>query len=223
MTKIETGQFAGFDKNSFGVILCDPPWSWVSFSGTGSAPHRTEDAPYPVMTLDEMKRLPVGDLAKKDAVLIMWVIGSHIEQAIELGKAWGFAFKSDCFTWVKIGKHDPAVRPITMGKWTRKQVEQALIFTRGKPKRVGKGVRSLIEADEVIYEPRREHSRKPDCQYERIEALAEGPFIELFARHHRDGWSSWGNETGKFDPLPALAFDPLGYCGSDEEFDPLGL
>lgn len=218
MPQISTGPFSGFEQNGYAMILCDPPWSWVNYAGKGSAPHRTEDAPYSVMTLDELKELPVGQLAKKDCVLIMWIIGSHLKQAIQLGESWGFEFKSDCLTWVKIGKHDPSVRPITMGKWTRKQVEMALIFSKGKPKRIGKGVRQLIEADEIIYEPRREHSRKPDCQYERIEALVEGPFIELFARHHRDGWASWGNETVKFDPV---SFDRLG-LGDDDTFDPLG-
>ena len=186
-------------RNEYNVILCDPPWSWVSYSGKQSAPTKKTVSPYPVMTLEDMKNLPVPDIADKDCALIMWVIGSHIEQAINLGKAWGFEFKSDLFTWVKVGKHDPLVRPIGMGKWTRKQVEQAFIFTRGKPKRKSGGVRQLIEADEVIYEPKREHSRKPDCQYERIEELLDGPYCELFSRTTRAGWDAWGNDVGRFE------------------------
>ena len=167
------------------------------------------------MTLDEMKQIPVADVAAKDCLLHMWVIGSHIDQALELARHWGFQFKSDGFVWVKTGKHDPAVRPITMGKWVRKQVEYGFIFTRGKPKRLDAGVRQLIETgDQVIYAPRREHSRKPDEVFERLERLVEGPYLEMFARKTRPGWEVWGNETTKFDailppPVAAAEFDTL--------------
>lgn len=197
---IHSGPFAGLQQNGFGVILADPAWSWLSYSGKGSAPHRTADEPYAVMTIDELRALPVADLAAKDCVLITWVIGSHLDQAIELGRFWGFTYKTDLFTWVKTGKHDPAVRPISMGKWSRKQTEQALIFSRGKPSRLDAGIRQLFETDEhIIFAPKREHSRKPEEQYSRIERLVAGPYVELFARQSRPGWSTWGNEREKFD------------------------
>lgn len=192
--------FEGLTAGGYGVIEADPAWGWVSYGGKASAPHRTAQAPYPVMTLEEMKALPVAEIAAKDCLLNMWVIGSHLDQAIELGRYWGFTFKSDGFVWVKTGKHDPAVRPISMGKWVRKQVEYSLLFSRGKPSRTDAGVRQLIETgDNVIYAPKREHSRKPDERYERIERLCEGPYVELFARNTRDGWDSWGNETTRYD------------------------
>ena len=78
------------------------------------------------------------------------------------------------------------------GYWTRANSEVALLATRGKPKRLNADVR------QAILEPRREHSRKPECQYERIERLVAGPYLELFARNTRPGWDSWGNEVGKF-------------------------
>lgn len=207
---IADGPFAGLQQNGYGLIEADPAWGWTSFSGKASAPHRTEEAPYPVMTLDEMKALPVGDLAAKDCLLNMWVIGSHLDQAIELGRHWGFTFRSDGFVWVKTGKHDPSIRPITMGKWVRKQVEYSLLFGRGKPSRLDAGVRQLIETGEnVIYAPRREHSRKPDERIERLERLVAGPRIELFTRQERAGWDAWGNEKRKFnDPLLSRP-DPL--------------
>lgn len=201
------GPFQGLQQNGYGFIEADPAWAWTSFAGKASAPHRTAEAPYPVMSLDEMKALPVADLAAKDCLLNMWVIGSHLDQAIELGRHWGFTFKSDGFVWVKTGKHDPNVRPISMGKWVRKQVEYSLLFSRGKPSRLDAGVRQLIESDErIIYAPKREHSRKPDERYERIERLAAGPYVELFARTERPGWDSWGNETHRFksDPLDEI-------------------
>lgn len=222
MTTINVGPFAGLTRNGYGFIEADPAWAWTSYGGKASAPHRTIDAPYPVMSLDEMKALPVADLAARDCVLHMWVIGSHLDQAIELGRHWGFTYKSDGFVWVKTGKHDPAVRPISMGKWVRKQVEYGLLFSRGKPRRLDAGVRQLIEtggpwdgglmevsADNVIYAPKREHSRKPDERYERIERLAGGPYVELFARTRRPGWDCWGNEVDRFGEDRLLA-DLLG-------------
>jgi len=213
---IPDGPFQGLQRNGYGFIEADPAWAWTSFAGKASAPHRTAEAPYPVMSLDEMKALPVADLAAKDCLLNMWVIGSHLDQAIELGRHWGFTFKSDGFVWVKTGKHDPAVRPISMGKWVRKQVEYSLLFSRGKPSRLDAGVRQLIETewgqmtgdvDRIIYAPKREHSRKPDERYERIERLAAGPYVELFARTQRPGWNAWGNQVDKFaqsDPLAEI-------------------
>ncbi|AOR76545.1 MT-A70 family methyltransferase [Novosphingobium resinovorum] len=199
VARISGGAFDGLRRNGYGFIMADPAWSWVNFSGKGAAPHRTEDEPYPTMTIEEMAALPVAEVAAKDCVLMMWVIGSHLDQAIQLGRDWGFAFKSDGFVWVKVGKHDPKVRPISMGKWVRKQTEYTLIFTKGKPSRLDAGVRQLFESDEhVIFAPRREHSRKPDDQYDRCERLAAGPYLELFARQQRLGWDTWGNETTKF-------------------------
>lgn len=219
---ISEGPFKGFKKNNAGLILADPAWSFLTYSGQ-SVPQRAEEQHYDVMTLDDLKRLPVNDLAAKDCVLVMWVIGSHLDQAIELGRHWGFTYKSDLFTWVKVGKNDPAVRPISLGKWTRKQTEQALIFSRGKPKRLDAGVRQLIETDDhIIFAPKREHSRKPDEQYERLERLVGGPYVELFARQHRAGWTSWGNEAGKFDDPLLMSDDLLGLdddsteCGFEE-------
>ncbi len=196
---IKSGPFKDFPQNAAGLILADPAWSFLTYSGE-SVPQRAEKQHYEVMSLEDLKAMPVADLAAKDCALIMWVIGSHLDQAIELGRHWGFTYKTDLFTWVKVGKNDPKLRPISLGKWTRKQTEQALIFTRGKPKRLDAGIRQLFETDDhVIFAAKREHSRKPDEQYARIERLVAGPYVELFARHHRPGWMSWGNESGKFD------------------------
>lgn len=184
----------------YGMIYADPPWEFLTYSGSGT-PHRTEVDHYPLLNLEDLKALPVMDLAAKDSVLIMWVISSHLDQAIDLGRAWGFTFKSDAFVWVKTGKHDPKVRPITMGKWSRKQTEYALLFSKGSPKRLDAGVRQLIETDEhVIYAPRREHSRKPDEAYDRVNRLAAGPRVELFARTRWPGFNSWGKEVDHFPP-----------------------
>jgi N6-adenosine-specific RNA methylase IME4 len=168
----------------FGCILADPPWAFRSYGGASRAP--TQGAqPYPVMSLDDIKALPVANVAAKDCLLFMWTVSHLQSEAIDVARAWGFRPVSVAFVWDK-GR-------MGMGYWTRQEVEICHLFKRGKPRRQSKGVRSLIRA------PRREHSRKPDEQYGRIEALVSGPYLEMFARQARPGWTAWGNEVGKFE------------------------
>ncbi len=174
----------------FGCILADPPWAFKSFSGKTGTPHRSANDHYVTMPWEDIAALPVQEVAAKDCALFMWVVDSHLDVAIELARAWGFEFKTRAFTWRKLTS--TGIARIGMGYWTRKQTEMCWLFTRGKPKRLSKGVREIIDAQ------RREHSRKPDEQYERIEALVGGPRLELFARTARPGWSAWGNETQRF-------------------------
>lgn len=184
----------------FGCILADPPWSFLTYGKQRTTPHRTAEDHYVTMTADDLRDMSVETVAAKNCALFMWVVDSHLDEAIELGKAWGFEFKTIAFIWCKttqrakqFGFFPPeTVHRIGMGYWTRKQAEVCLLFTRGKVKRLGKGVRQIIEA------PRREHSRKPDETHARIEALVAGPYLEMFAREPRPGWTVWGNETAKF-------------------------
>lgn len=132
--------------------------------------------------------LPVEEVVAKDAALFMWVVDSHFEEALQLGKAWGFEFRTCAFVWMK---SRPGGYPhIGMGFWSRKVCEQMWLFTRGRPKRLSKGVSQLIHC------PRGAHSAKPDQQYPLIEALVGGPYLEMFARSQRPGWIAWGSEVG---------------------------
>ena len=186
--------FAGLPRHHYGAILADPPWSFRSWSGKTGTAHRTSNDHYITRSFDELCLFPVVTLGAKDCALFLWVVDSHLEIAMRLGRAWGFEFKTRGFTWRKLtSKGNPM---IGMGYWTRKQTELCLIFTRGKPKVLNHDVRELIDA------PRREHSRKPDEIYPRIERLVAGPYLDLFARSRRDGWSSWGNETDRFPAVP---------------------
>lgn len=167
----------------FGCVLADPPWSFRTYGKKNVAPARGAQ-PYDVMSLQDIAALPVADVAAKDCLLFMWTV-SHLQgAAFDVAAAWGFKPVSLAFVWDK-GR-------MGMGYWTRQETEVCHLFKRGKPRRLSKGVRSLIRA------PRREHSRKPDEQYERIERLVAGPYLELFARQARPGWSVWGNETNRF-------------------------
>lgn len=186
-------------KGKYSVILIDPPWRNQAFTKERSGtPRRIEGDHYPTMTLDELKALPVAKRAASKCALFMWVIDTHLEQAFDLARHWGFRYSSIAFVWRKTTKHGKT--HFGMGKTTRKQVEIVLLFMKDPPLRKSAGVRQYLEAEWIDSE-RREHSRKPDEQYERIEALYDGPYLEMFARQHREGWVSWGLEVDKFDKL----------------------
>lgn len=179
----------------FRTILADPPWGFLTRTRGHQTPHRTKGDHYITMDLADLRRLPVRDMAHKDCALIMWVVDSHFPQALALGAAWGFEFKTGkVLTWRKTTLDGTRSR-MSMGYWSRKETETAFLFTRGAPQRQSAGVREIIDA------PRREHSRKPDEQYDRIEALVRGPYLELFARKAHPGWTAWGDQIGHFDAV----------------------
>ena len=184
---------------TYPAILCDPPWSFEAYSGPRVA-QRTAQSHYAVQPHEALAAIPVP--AADNCALFMWTVDSHLDQAILLMQAWGFTFKTIAFVWVKTCKDGKTPR-MGMGLWTRKMSEICLLGTKGHVSRQSKGVRQVIMA------PRREHSRKPDEIYRRIEALVEGPYLEMFARQSWPGWDAWGNETEKFDAAPAIvAADP---------------
>lgn len=173
----------------FGAILADPPWHWKSRSAKGEG--RSAKNHYDVMNLSDLFLLAAEIPKADDCALFMWVIDPMLPQSLDVIQAWGFEFKTVAFTWAKINVSGKD--PIGGGYWTRANPEMCLLATRGKPKRLNADVRQLIMA------PRREHSRKPDEIYGRIERLVAGPYLEMFARQTRPGWDSWGDEVGKFD------------------------
>lgn len=179
-------------NSRFGVVLLDPPWHFKSYDGKRAVPGRQVVDPYRTMKLPEIKELPVPDVAAKNCAMFMWIVDSHIDQGFDLAKHWGFRFTTRAFTWRKLTK-DGQRAAIGMGKWTRKQSELCFLFSKGKPKVLNHDVPEIIDA------PRREHSRKPDEAYGRIERLTSGPYLEMFARQSWPGWTSWGNEATKFN------------------------
>lgn len=195
--------FADLPKGHFGAIYADPPWHFAAWSGDRHAKsdprYRPTRAPeYDTMKEDEIAALPVGDIAAKDCVLFMWGCWPILPQALRIIEAWGFTYKTCGFAWMKANTRqidlfrDDADAHMTLGYWTRANSEFCLLATKGKPKRLVGDVR------QGIIEPRREHSRKPDCVPGRIERLVAGPYLELFARTQRPGWAVWGNQTDKF-------------------------
>ena len=167
----------------YAAILADPPWKF-EVQGTGGLGRAAENH-YPTMTTHEIASLTVDgrtvpDLAHDDAVLFLWTTSNMIPDALTVIQTWGFTFKTTAFVWLKDGAPG-------LGYWTRKRSEICLLGTRGSPKRQN------ADVDEGIWAPRFEHSAKPKAVYERIERLVSGPYVELFARHRREGWEVWGN------------------------------
>ncbi|WP_417790681.1 MT-A70 family methyltransferase [Terasakiella pusilla] len=177
-----------FPTQKYGVIYADPPWQFKTYSEKGLV--KSPQAHYQCETLGDIKSIPVGQAALDDSVLYMWATFPMLPQAVELMDAWGFKYKSGG-AWHKKTKHGKTA--FGTGYIFRSAAELFLVGTRGKPSTNNRSTRNIIEAQV------REHSRKPDCTYDLIENLFDGPYLELFARQTRPGWDAWGNEVGKFD------------------------
>ena len=169
------------------IILADPPWAYRVWSKKGAG--RSAESHYPTMGMDEIRVLPVGELADDDCLLFLWVTFPTMQEAFSVIEAWGFTYKTVAFAWVKQNKKAPTLF-WGMGHWTRANVELCLLAVKGKPKRRSAAVHQVVMA------PVEEHSKKPDIIREKILELAgELPRIELFARQTTPGWDAWGNEV----------------------------
>lgn len=175
----------------FRTILADPPWLFPTWSekGGGRGPKRH----YKEQATEWLESLPVRHLADSTCVLFLWATWPLMQDAFRVIAAWGFEYKTLGFDWVKVTAYgSPHFR---LGYWTRANTEPCLLATRGKPKRMDKGV------SQVIVSGTGEHSEKPEEMYDRIERLVEGPYLELFHRPRnglfppRDGWTFLGNEV----------------------------
>lgn len=186
----EPSPFKALPQYQARVILADPPWYFENYSAKGE--EKNPVAHYACMGLDEIQALPVMELANPNGcALVMWATAPMLPQALDTMLCWGFKFKT-AGAWAK--------QSSTGEKWAfgtgycyRSAAEFWLLGAVGKPKPRSRSVRNLIVA------PVREHSRKPEQMRDDIERLFPGPYVELFARESAPGWSSWGNETQKFD------------------------
>ena len=178
---------------SYPVIYADPPWEFKTRSAKGKG--RSAEAHFDVMTIPEIKALPVADLATPNACLFLWVTNPQLARALEVMAAWGFTYKTVAFCWVKRTKRGKW--HFGTGFWTHANAELCLLGVRGKPKRVSRVVRMLVEA------PLRQHSQKPDEVRAGIERLVAGPYLELFARTTAPGWATaYSPQAGMLDAGP---------------------
>ena len=170
----------------YNIIYADPPWSYKDKALSGN---RGACCKYPVMSIDDICKWPVSNIADKDCILFMWVTMPKLNECLAVIKSWGFEYKTNAFTWIKKNKKADSLF-MGMGRWTRANAEICLLATKGKIKRISASVHS------VILSKIEEHSKKPNEARERIVQLCgDIPRIELFARQYADGWDCWGNEV----------------------------
>ena len=184
-------------NSRFSILYADPPWHYngkLQFDKSGTLEANNEwrkdvfvsaaSFKYPTIKTAELKKLNVDSIAEDDSLLFLWTTNPHLGQAIELGSAWGFEYKTVAFVWNKM-MHNP-------GQYTLSYCELCLLFKKGRiPK--PRGARNIKQ---LVNSPRTKHSEKPSEVAERIEKMFPAQRkIELFARSKKDGWESWGLET----------------------------
>ena len=177
-------------KRRFATILADPPWQFINKTGKVAPEHRRLSR-YGTMTLDEIVALPVEELATPTAHLYLWCPNALLPEGLAVMKAWGFSYKSN-IVWHKVRK-DGGSDGRGVGFYFRNVTELLLFGVRGKNARTLAPGRRQVN---LLATRKREHSRKPDEQYELIEACSPAPFLELFARGTRNGWTTWGDQAG---------------------------
>jgi N6-adenosine-specific RNA methylase IME4 len=173
----------------FATVLADPPWQFVNRTGKVAPEHRRLSR-YGTMTLDKIMELPVAEIAAPTSHLYLWVPNALLPEGIKVLSAWGYTYKSN-IVWHKLRK-DGGSDGRGVGFYFRNVTELILFGTRGKNARTLDPGRTQVN---YLGTRKREHSRKPDEQYDLIESCSPGPFMELFGRGTRQGWATWGNQA----------------------------
>lgn len=182
--KVQTGAInIEQTKRKYNIIYADPPWRYWESGNKNQALH------YTTMTIDEICKLPVKDIADDNCVLFMWVTYPILQDAFKVIDAWGFKYSTCGFVWVKKNKNKDTPF-IGCGAWTRANSELCLIATKGNVMRLDASISQIVES------PIEEHSKKPDVVRDLITKLVgELPRVELFCRNPTKGWDVWGNEA----------------------------
>ena len=181
--------FPALPDKKYGIIYADPPWDYkgqTQHAGNKSSDTGGAAKHYETVTLEQLKNLPVLSITEDDCLLFMWSSSPHLDQAIELGKAWGFNWATVGFIWDK--------KRVNPGFYTMSQCELCLIFKRGKIP-TPRGRRNIYQYVDAM---RTKHSEKPEAVRTRIELMFPvQKKIELFARKKYNGWDVWGNEINQ--------------------------
>lgn len=194
------------ENQKYQIIYADPPWKYNS-----RANHKTKfrggaEGHYPLMTMEQIKALPVPEIADNNCALFMWCTFPYLDEQIKLFKHWGFDYKTVGFDWVKTNPKNNTPF-FGVGYYTKSNAEVCLLGIKGKIKPISNKVSSIVvdydykrdfETIQVI-SPRREHSRKPDIvKHKIVELFGDLPRIELFCRDKENGWGAWGNQVDTF-------------------------
>ena len=171
----------------YNIIYADPPWKYHTYSKTENNKGLAENF-YETMSVEEIKSLPISNLAEDNCALFLWATAPCLPEAFEVIKSWGFEYKTVAFVWIKQTRKGDGLF-WGMGHYTRANAEFCLLAMKGHLKRLSANVHSIISSR------KEEHSKKPDITRTKIlELFGDLPRIELFARQKYPGWDSWGNE-----------------------------
>lgn len=194
MTKASDDLLKAVGNNKFATVLADPPWQFQNRTGKMAPEHKRLQR-YPTLSLQEIRELPVQAIVADTSHLYLWVPNALLAEGMQVMKHWGFTYKTNII-WYKVRKDGGPDRR-GVGFYFRNVTEMLLFGVRGKNARTLQPGRSQ---ENIITTRKREHSRKPDEQYDLIEACSPGPFIELFARGTRKNWFVWGNQAEDYHP-----------------------
>ena len=173
----------------FGTVLADPPWRFANRTGKIAPEHRRL-ARYQTLSVKEIAALPISDHLEEVAHCYLWVPNALLPLGLDVLSAWGFEYKTNLI-WHKIRK-DGGSDGRGVGFYFRNVTEMVLFGTRGKHARTLAPGRRQVN---LMASRKREHSRKPDEQYDVIENCSWGPYLELFGRGERKHWTVWGNQA----------------------------
>ena len=178
----------------FGTVLADPPWRFANRTGKVAPEHRRL-LRYRTLSFEEIQALPVTNLMADQSHCYLWVPNALLPYGLATLEAWGFEYKTNLI-WHKVRK-DGGSDGRGVGFYFRNVTEIILFGVRGKNVRTLPPGRSQVN---LIASRKREHSRKPDEQYDLIESCSWGPYLELFGRGTREGWTVWGNQSAEYQP-----------------------
>lgn len=179
------------DGRRFRTVLADPPWRFLNRTGKIAPEHRRL-ARYQTMSTTDICDLPVASVTEPTSHLYLWVPNALLPDGLAVMAAWGFTYKAN-IVWHKVRK-DGGSDGRGVGFYFRNVTELLLFGVRGKNARTEAPGRSQVN---YLSSRKREHSRKPDEQYDLIEDCSRGPYLELFARGTRPGWTYWGNQANE--------------------------
>ena len=188
ITNLNLSGVSALCDKPFGAVLADPPWRFANRTSKVSPEHKRLFR-YETMDWNDIASLPVGDLMANNSHCYLWVPNALIREGLDVLQAWGFTYKS-MLVWYKI-RQDGGPDGSGVGFYFRNVTELVLFGVRGRLRTLPPGRRQV----NLIATCKREHSRKPEELYRVIEACSPGPFLELFARHSRQNWISWGDEV----------------------------
>ena len=175
-----------FPDKKYNLIYLDPPWRYNSRNNKNTRFGGGAEAHYPLMSMEEIKELPIQDIAADNCAMFLWTTFPYLDKQIKLFEHWGFIYKTLGFSWIKLNTKNK--KPFFgVGYYAKSNCEVCLMGIKGRMKPVSNKVSS------VVLSPRERHSKKPDVVRERIvELFGDVPRIELFARQRVEGWDCWG-------------------------------